>query len=106
MWRNITRNAVLTLALAALLLPAAGCRRSRGGGSYTNVDVGLGFLPSFIGGGGFTETFVEESGYYDVGGFYDDGGYYDSGYYEESYYDEGYYWDDDWKAKNPGKSKR
>lgn len=104
MWRSITRKVVVALALVALLLPASGCRRGRGG-SYTDVDVAFGFLPSFLGGGGYSETFYEESGYYDVGGFYDDGGFYGSDYYEEDYYSEGY-WDDDWKAKNPGKLRR
>jgi hypothetical protein len=100
--KSITRI-VLTLALVALLIPASGCRRSRG--SYTGVDIGFGFLPAFLGGGGFSESYFEESGYYD-GGYYDDGYFED--YYESGYddWDYGGFYEDDWKSKIPGRVKR
>jgi hypothetical protein len=90
MKRSILGRLVLGLALAAVVLPNAGCRKGRGG-SYTDVAFGIDF-PSF---GGFEETF-EEFGFFDSG-FHDDGGY--------SFFEEEEYWEEDWKGKKAGRRK-
>jgi len=93
--RRFTSKVVLGLALAALILPAAGCRKGRGG--YTNVDVGFGgfgdYVSGFMSGGGYEEVFYDEE-YFESGPVFDDGGYYEEGYYP-----------DDWKGKKAGRGK-
>ncbi len=112
MYQKLTRTK-LTVALAGALLTATGCELSRGGsygGSYTDVFVGLDWLPGF---GGYdyyddyeTYEYYEEDVYVvDTGGDY----YYDDYYYDDYYYDEGVYYEDEywdeWKKKRSGRQK-
>ncbi len=115
----------LTLLLAAILIPAAGCKYKPGsrGGSYTDVAFGLDWLPGYdyldvyeedviVSDTYYEDTYYEDSYYEDS--YYEDtyyeDAYYDDFYYEDDYYDDDYddggyyddyYWDD-WKKKRGG----
>ncbi len=114
----------LTLLLAGILLPAAGCKYKPGshGGSSTDVFFGLDWLPGYdyvdvyedvyVTDTYYEDTYYEDTYYEDTyyeDSYYDDfyyeDDYYGDYYYEDDYYDDGYYDDeywDDWKKKRGG----